>query len=72
MTHKFSRRAFVASAAISLASDVAVWPGATTSGFTRLSVVGPRLLKATTWSGRSAIGSFLIGLVGKSEGHHSP
>jgi hypothetical protein len=47
-------------------------PGATTSGLIRSSVVGPRLLKATTWSGRSAIGSLLIGLAGKSEGHHSP
>ena len=47
-------------------------PGATTSGFTRLSAVGPRLLNATTWSGRFAIGAFLTGLAGKSDGHQSP
>ena len=34
-------------------------PGATTSGFTRPSAVGPRLENATTWSGSSAIGALL-------------
>src|SRR4051812_41089935 len=47
-------------------------PGATTSGLKRLSLVGPRLLNATTWSGSSAIGSALNGETGKSPGHHSP
>ena len=41
-------------------------PGAITSGLKRLSFVGPRLLKATTSSGLSAIGSALNGATGKS------
>ena len=43
-------------------------PGATTSGLSRPSLVGPRLLKAPIPLGLSACRSELTGLVGKSEG----
>src|SRR5262249_36561524 len=43
-------------------------PGATTSGLSRCSLVGPRLLKATIPLGSLACLSELIGLAGKSVG----